>query len=170
MSATLVRVGDALDGHTRSELELAIDASDDPDRVSLDAPEELYGDADAVQVGRIASNLLENAAKYAPDGPIEVRLVEQAPGTMRLEVIDQGPGIAADDRDRVFEPFYRGSDDHPQPGTGIGLALVAEFARLHRGRAWVEPARRGAHLIVELPGSSVGGNPVDGPATHGGTP
>lgn len=196
MAATLVRVGGALDGQTRSELELAIErhattlsglldelldvdrltrgtltideepmdvvrviretisTSDAQDRITLAAPAELWIDADAVQVGRIASNLLGNAAKYAPDGPIEVRLTERALGGVRLEVIDVGPGITAEDRERVFEPFYRGQDDHPRPGTGIGLALVAEFARLHGGKAWVEPSERGAHLIVDLPSAA----------------
>jgi PAS domain S-box-containing protein len=198
MAATLVRVGAALDGETRSELERAIErhatvlsqlldelldvdrlargtltidqertdvagivrgmiaASDVRDRIRIHTPAELWVDVDAVQVGRIVSNLLENAAKYAPDGPVEVRLTEPAPGAMRLEVIDRGPGIAAEERNRVFEPFYRGKNDHPQPGTGIGLALVAEFARLHGGHAWVEPSDRGAHLIVALPGVSAG--------------
>ena len=142
-----------------------IGRSDAQDRIVLDAPAELWVDADTVQIGRIASNLIENAVKYAPDGPIEVRLTEGAPGVMRLEVLDRGPGIGARERERVFEPFYRGMDDHPKPGTGIGLALVAEFARLHGGRAWVAAAERGAHLIVELPGTSADGSSAHGEAT-----
>ncbi|MEX2550894.1 MAG: PAS domain S-box protein [Nitriliruptoraceae bacterium] len=120
-------------------------------RTRLDCPAELRAIVDPTQRRRIVANLVENADKYAPDGEIQVRLSPWDGGGFRLEVVDDGPGIPADERERVFEPFYRAHPDHPQPGTGVGLALVREFARLHGGRTWVEDRSRGAHLVVEIP-------------------
>ncbi len=125
------------------------------DRAQLDLPQKLRIVADRVQVERIVVNLVSNAAKYAPDGTVRLRLTPRTGDGMLLEVHDEGPGIPVDELTRVFEPFHRSAVDHPQPGTGIGLALVAEFARMHGGRAWAEhdPAG-GAHLYVALPGST----------------
>ncbi|MEX0952703.1 MAG: ATP-binding protein, partial [Nitriliruptoraceae bacterium] len=91
--------------------------------------------------------------KYAPDGTVTVQLAPIGDGGLAIEVHDEGPGIPHDDLTRVFEPFFRAHDgDDTQPGTGIGLALVAEFAAMHTGRAWAEPAEHGgAHLHVEIP-------------------
>jgi len=122
------------------------------ERTRIDAPAQLLAVVDPTQLRRIVSNLVENADKYAPDGEICVRLSPHDGRGFRLEVIDDGPGIPPDERERVFEPFHRAHPDHPQPGTGVGLALVREFARLHGGRAWVEDRPHGAHLVVEIPG------------------
>jgi signal transduction histidine kinase len=123
------------------------------DRVRLEAPDELKATVDRGQFERIVANLIGNAAKYAPQGPITVRLEPVGPG-VRLEVLDEGPGIPEDERERVFEPLYRMDDEHPRPGTGIGLSLVAAFAELHGGDARVVPNDRGAHLQVDLPGDA----------------
>ncbi len=122
-------------------------------RVTFDAPTRLPLRADGIQLQRIMVNLLDNARKYAPDGPIEVTMQVTDDGGMLLEVRDHGPGIPADEQARIFEPFHRIDDTHPQPGTGIGLALVAEFARLHGGRAWTEPPTDGpgTRILISLP-------------------
>jgi PAS domain S-box-containing protein len=122
-------------------------------RVDLDVPERLPAEADPGQVERIVVNLVENAAKYAPDGSIQVRLSPLPDGGGRLEVIDDGPGIPDHARERVFEPLYRVDEDHPRPGTGIGLSLVAAFADLHGGVARALPRHGGAHIQVDLPGA-----------------
>lgn len=123
------------------------------DRIRLEAPTALMMHADAVQLERIVLNLLDNAAKYAPEGPVVVRLLARPGGDgLRLEVEDRGPGVPPEEYQRIFEPFHRIDDRHPQPGTGVGLALVADFARIHGGRAWVEPAESGgARFVVEIP-------------------
>jgi signal transduction histidine kinase len=74
---------------------------------------------------------------------------------VRFELDDHGPGIAADERDRIFERFARGeAGEHAgaTSGTGLGLSLVAEHVQLHGGRVWVEDSPAGgARFVIELP-------------------
>ncbi len=108
------------------------------DRTVVEAPARLPAEVDRVLISRLLSNLLTNAAKYAPDGPVTVTLERADDRRVRLAVRDRGPGIPVEQRARAFEAFFRLNDDDPQPGTGIGLTLVAEFARLHGGRARID--------------------------------
>ena len=110
---------------------------------------------DSAKVERIVENLLVNAARHTPPGtPIWIR-VDRRDGGALLTVADAGPGVPVEQRERVFQPFYRGPGDAGYaPGSGVGLALVAGFADLHGGRAWVEPrAGGGACFQVLLPDS-----------------
>jgi PAS domain S-box-containing protein len=96
-------------------------------------------EVDAPKVERIIENLVVNAARHTPAGTtIWVRVERRADGVLLL-VEDEGPGIPAHLREQVFQPFHKGRNvaDHA-PGSGIGLALVAQFASLQGGRAWVE--------------------------------
>lgn len=121
------------------------------ERVRIDGPEHLLVRLDRTQLERIIANLVSNAIKYAPDGPIEIGL-ESGPEVLRLLVDDHGPGIPSSHRERVLRPFHRLADDHPQPGTGIGLALVAEFVRLQGGELRVgDRPGGGARFEVQLP-------------------
>lgn len=93
---------------------------------------------DRPKVERIVENLLSNANKYSPAGtPVLVRVHPEPHGAV-LSVDDRGPGVPPDRRQEIFEPFRRGEVDRDTPGLGIGLSLVARFAELHGGRAWVE--------------------------------
>jgi PAS domain S-box-containing protein len=111
--------------------------------VSLDVSEVLV-DVDAHKVERIVENLLANAARHTPAGtPVWVR-VEPCAGGALIVVEDAGPGVPAEIREAIFQPFQRGpSITAHAPGSGIGLALVAQFAAMHGGRAWVEERPRG---------------------------
>jgi signal transduction histidine kinase len=109
--------------------------------------------ADPPKVERIVENLLANAVLHTgPGSSVWVR-IEPGPGGAVLVVEDDGPGIPPELREAIFEPFRRGP--HPAPGTpgsGIGLSLVAQFAALHGGRAWVqERPGGGASFRVLLP-------------------
>lgn len=128
----------------------AVASSSARSRTRITAPDRLMARADAVQVSRIVANLLDNAEKYAPQGTIDVTLESDDTAHWRLSVHDRGPGIPEHERERVFEAFHRIDDEHPQPGTGIGLALVSEFAKLHGGhaRAIVDD---GLTVTVEIP-------------------
>jgi PAS domain S-box-containing protein len=96
---------------------------------------------DPGKVERIIENLLANAARHTPPGtPVWVRVQRPAGGDgVLLAVEDAGAGVPAELRDTVFEPFRQGPGTPTHaPGVGIGLTLVARFAELHGGRAWVE--------------------------------
>lgn len=111
----------------------------------------LVASVDGPKVERIVENLIGNAAKYST-GPIAAR-VERAPAGVLITVDDEGPGVPDEAKDRIFEPFRRGPYVRVHaPGTGIGLALVARFAELHSGRAWVEDrSDGGSSFRVFLP-------------------
>jgi PAS domain S-box-containing protein len=100
---------------------------------------QVMAEVDGPKVERIVENLLANTLRHTPAGtPVWVR-VEPHPEGVLIVVDDAGPGIPADLRETVFEPFRQIPGLHPYaPGVGIGLSLVARFAELHGGRAWVE--------------------------------
>jgi PAS domain S-box-containing protein len=112
-------------------------------RVSVEA-EPVVANVDPAKVERIVENLLANAGRHTPEGTRVVVRVLPADGGVEIRVDDDGPGIPDHLRREVFEPFRQGPDapDHA-PGVGIGLALVARFAELMGGRAWVEESPSG---------------------------
>jgi len=98
-------------------------------------------------------NLLENARRHGGGTPIEASVRPIAEGAALLEVSDRGPGIPPNERERVFEAFYRraGHSEGRDGGVGLGLALVREIARLHGGEARVRDREGGGTRIeVEL--------------------
>ncbi|HEY3543258.1 MAG TPA: HAMP domain-containing sensor histidine kinase [Gaiellaceae bacterium] len=95
------------------------------------------------RVERAVWNLLENAGKWSTNGkPVEVRLRNG-----ELTVRDHGPGIAAEDRERIFDRFYRAAAARSLPGSGLGLAIVREVADAHGGAVAAEPAPGGGALL-----------------------
>jgi PAS domain S-box-containing protein len=97
--------------------------------------------ADAAMLERIVENLLGNTAKHTPaTARIWVRMTPWDDG-IELVVEDDGPGVPDADKDRIFEPFRQGSP--AATGSGVGLALVARFAEMHDGSAWVEDRHGG---------------------------
>jgi len=114
----------------------------------------LRGDAPALR--RAIANLVSNAAKFAASGRwIGVRATARPDrSTVVLRVEDHGPGIPREERERVFEPFYRGpaSGRNDAPGSGLGLSLVRHVVRAHGGSVRVEPREGGGTaFVVELP-------------------
>jgi signal transduction histidine kinase len=105
---------------------------------------------DKRRLERAVANLLENAAQHA-GGPVRIG-VEGSGDRVRIVVEDAGPGVPAAEKARIFERFARGSAARHRVGTGLGLALVAEHARLHGGRAWIEDRPGGgSRFLIELP-------------------
>ena len=119
--------------------------------------------ADKRRLGRVVSNLVENASKYG-DGEVRVSL-DRHDGLVRLGVEDNGPGVIPAERKLIFDRFHRGRAGGRRgkdSGSGLGLALVAEHVGLHGGRVWVEDrpdSTRGARFVVELPVTSTGDAP-----------
>jgi signal transduction histidine kinase len=115
---------------------------------------EVAGDAPALR--RVFANLLANAVKFAASGRrVIVRAAPRADGrSVELRVEDHGPGIPPEERERVFEPFYRGAaaQRNEMPGSGLGLSLVRRVIAAHGGRVRIEDASGGGTaVVVELP-------------------
>ena len=115
----------------------------------------LVAPVDAEALRQMLVNLLDNAVKYGPaDQTITVGL-ESGDGKARIRVEDQGPGVPAADRERIWDRFWRLERDRGSAvaGTGIGLSVVRELVALHGGRAWAEEGRggTGARFVLELP-------------------
>ncbi|HEY7061084.1 MAG TPA: ATP-binding protein [Chloroflexota bacterium] len=110
--------------------------------------------ADPIYVQRVLLNLLDNAAKYSPPGrPIRIRASVER-GSVVLRVADEGPGVPANERQRIFGSFQRGQASNltHAPGAGLGLAIARELLAAQGGRIWVEPNRpRGSVFAVSLP-------------------
>jgi len=109
--------------------------------------------ADASQLTRALSNIVENALVYSPpESPVTI--TAGVHGTVvRVSIEDEGPGVAPHERMRIFDRAYRGSAAAASPsGTGLGLAISREILRSHDARLWVESASpKGARFIVSLP-------------------
>ncbi len=110
--------------------------------------------ADPQQLRQVLANLVDNAVKYSPGGgPVEIN-VSKAPRGVRWAVSDEGLGIPAAERLRVFEKFYRLDPDmnHGIGGTGLGLYICHELVRRLDGRIWVESNNgKGSTFFFELP-------------------
>jgi len=116
----------------------------------LDANRTVMIDADAI--GQIVGNLVSNVEKYASAGKRLYVESKQDGDSVRVTVSDEGPGVPEKDRKRVFEPFYRVSDKLTDgvAGTGIGLTIARELARLHGGDLALVPSEHGAKFVVTL--------------------
>ncbi len=116
------------------------------------SPAELQGDPDRLR--QVVDNLLTNAVAYTPAGsPIDVE-VQHHPTEVVLVVADRGPGVAPEDRQRIFEPFHRADPSRTRAsgGAGLGLAIVAAIVRAHGGTVGVaDRAGGGASFQVRLP-------------------
>lgn len=96
-------------------------------------------------------NLLDNAVKYSESQAVRVRLFSSA-GAVCLEVADEGPGIAPEDMEHLFEPFYRGKSSRHLQGSGVGLSLVKSIADKYYGSVRVESqSGKGTTVFFSLP-------------------
>lgn len=123
---------------------------------NVEVASDAWIDADPALLQRVLTNLLENAAKYGvasdASGARVVLSAESDAQTTRLSVRDHGPGVALDETERVFEPFFRGDRSRSDSnGVGLGLALSRRIIDAHDGRLYVEHASPGARFVIELP-------------------
>ncbi len=134
---------------------LAFDAVADPGAAAV---------GDGALLAQALANLVDNAIKYTPAGGA-VRIAARAgPDGPVLEVADSGPGIAAAERGRVTERFYRLEASRGTPGSGLGLSLVLSVARLHGGRLDFADAAPGLIARLTLPMAAPASRPATGDA------
>lgn len=108
-------------------------------------------------IGQALANLIDNALKYgagAKDRNEIAVTARREGGEVVIEVADRGPGVAADDRERVFDRFVRLESARSRPGSGLGLSLAAAVARLHGGNVRLEDNAPGLKVRLTLPASS----------------
>jgi two-component system sensor histidine kinase KdpD len=123
-------------------------------RVHIEAASDLpLLEIDHVLMGQVLANLLENAARLCPDGS-PIRIGAQSIGTpaapfVEISVADEGPGIAAEERERVFEMF---SQNGGGARSGLGLAIAKAFVEAHGGTIWIDPGvAHGARVVFTVP-------------------
>ena len=111
-------------------------------------------EGDQFALGRATLNLMDNAAKWSPpQGTVRVSMRQISDYEMRLRVDDSGPGIPLEDREKVFERFYRSAEARSMPGSGLGLAIVKQVIERHEGTITVrESADGGTRMEVIFPG------------------
>ena len=145
----LARSEHAGDAHTTVQLDEVVESAVERARARFPQvafetsiePTQVNGSRDRLE--RAVWNLLENAGKWSEPGAT----VEVALGGGELRVRDHGPGIAAEDREHVFDRFYRATDARSLPGSGLGLAIVREVAEAHGGSVAAEDAPGGGALL-----------------------
>ncbi len=104
---------------------------------------------DVVQIDQMLTNLVENAVKFSPPGTRITVSATRWHDTVEVRVMDEGPGIPTEDRERVFEPFVRGREGG---GAGLGLAIARAIVESHGGRIWSEGTPGGGNCFVfQLP-------------------
>ncbi len=116
--------------------------------------DDLYIYADIEKITRIINNLIENAAKFVPEGTGEITMRVEEIGGDRIGIFvkDNGPGIPGDDKEKIFDQFVQ-IEKHVGPGkhgTGLGLSICRELVRLHSGHIWVEDNPAGGAIFKIL--------------------
>jgi len=137
-------------GRVTEDQRLAIKARN----LTLDiAAEDVMIPADSEKLRVVLDNLLSNAVKFSPPGGVIGVAARFDGDALELDVTDQGPGIPREERTRIFDPFYQGSQAGAGPvrGTGIGLSVVKEYVFAHGGSVEVVDSGPGAHLRIRLP-------------------
>ena len=121
-------------------------------RIVVEGPS-IQAEVDAEKISTALANLISNAIRFSPPhGTISIML-SRLSNSVRIDLHDQGPGIAQADRERVFEPFFRGERQPADAlrGSGIGLSIVHEYISAHGGTIALLPDAPGAHFRIELP-------------------
>jgi signal transduction histidine kinase len=130
-----------------------VEEFDSQARITIKTKGAARATVDPALVERIFENLIVNSIKHTPAGTrIWVGAVRRN-GELMITVEDEGQGVPDELKGAIFEPFKQGTEVHKgSPGTGVGLSLVSQFAKLHGGRAWVEDRKGGgAAFFVVLP-------------------
>ena len=119
--------------------------------IKVDTDKTLEGNCDPVRIEQVIINLLTNAAKYAPGKPVQITLKRNGKFA-RICIKDQGPGIAKEHQDRIFQRFERVKNPENITGLGLGLFISNQIIEAHKGKIFVESEPgQGSEFIIELP-------------------
>ncbi len=155
VAAVVRRVGDQFEGLARER----------GARLDVRTPSHRTAEVDPDHLERILANLVGNAFKFSPrGGVVRIEVDSGATDEVRLQVADDGPGIAEDLREVVFERFAQGDTgaSRTHGGTGLGLAIVKDLVLLHHGAVRIEQAPEGGALfVVTLPARAPAGTHVE---------
>jgi two-component system phosphate regulon sensor histidine kinase PhoR len=128
-------------GEVVAELQRRSNREKKPMQVSLESEKSLPRvNADPERIRQILGNLVDNAYNYTPaEGKIKVFLHKKN-GNVQVDVQDSGIGVSLEQRERVFERFFRGEDPMvlATPGTGLGLSIVKQLVEMHHGKIWMD--------------------------------
>lgn len=113
-----------------------------------DGAVDIHGQAELLH--ELVANLIDNAVRHCGAGTIATVRVTRVDGHPRLEVEDNGPGIAPSEREAVFDRFYRGESAHASEGSGLGLSIVREIARLHHATVTLNETKGGGLTVALL--------------------
>lgn len=122
--------------------------------VSAEITPGLWVYADALRLRQVIDNLLTNARIHTSESAAVTVTLDRAGGKVRISIADRGPGIAPEDRDRIFERFWRGGENRLRSGTGsgLGLTIVASIVEAHQGTIAVHSeAGAGTRFDIDLP-------------------
>ncbi len=118
-------------------------------RIAEETSAFVRGEAGLLRV--LTDNLISNALRYSDGAPVDVEVRREQDGGVSLRVRDFGPGVPEQAKELLFERFYRGETGRPNPeGAGLGLAIVAEVARVHSAECKLENASPGTRVIVRF--------------------
>ncbi len=116
----------------------------------------IYGNFDGILIRQLLNNLLSNAIKYSPDGGKVKLSIKDKDSEVLFEVQDEGIGITKDDQEKLFQPFYRGTNISNISGTGLGLSILKKAVDLHNGRVeFKSKLNEGTIFKVAIPKQSV---------------
>jgi signal transduction histidine kinase len=120
--------------------------------VSHDGAAAFVAEVDGELIYRAFENVIRNALKYSPDNSRVSIRSELVDGTLRVTVTDEGPGVPAPERERIFQPFSRGRDSTAPNGFGLGLAITKQAVEQHGGRVSASTAASGGLAVtLEIP-------------------
>lgn len=122
------------------------------DRISIMAPGPAIVSADPKHLRGAIANVLRNALAYAPQDSKVTIVVEVAEEVVTISVKDRGPGLPANEREVIFDPFVRGAaSGRSRSGSGLGLFIARRVVEAHEGRIWVDSNRAGTTFRIQLP-------------------
>lgn len=126
-------------------------AEDQGIKMTLDLTDlDCYILGSSTRIERSIANLVDNALKYSSEGEIILSLISKN-NNAELRVSDDGPGISRENRERIFERFFRSDEARHSAGSGLGLSLVKSYIELHDGKVSVEDKEKGTTFLITLP-------------------